>query len=177
VPALISRRARGSPSVDRRQVRVMANRMLAALELGDAELSILLTDDAAMRVLNREHRGKDRPTDVLAFPLGRRRAPSEAPTLLGDVVISIDTAARQAQGRRRDVLDEIRFLLAHGLLHLLGFDHATPAQKRRMDAQTRRLVRAVHHDGAARVGRGKRKGRMDRRDKSPGLRPARSRLR
>jgi probable rRNA maturation factor len=147
VPALISRRARRSADVDRRRLRAMAERMLSALELPDAELSILLTDDPAMQVLNREHRGKDRPTDVLAFPLGRRRsAATDAPVLLGDVVISIDTAERQARGRRRDLVDEIRFLLAHGLLHLLGFDHATPSQKRRMDAQTRWLVRAVDHD-------------------------------
>lgn len=132
----------------------MAERMLSALGLDDAELSILLTDDPSMRVLNYEHRGKDRPTDVLAFPLGRRRAATiGVPRLLGDVVISIDTAARQARGRRRDLIDEIRFLLAHGLLHLLGFDHATPTQKRRMDAQTRWLVRAVDHDGIPRPAR------------------------
>lgn len=130
----------------------MADGMLRALALERAELSILLTDDARIRALNREHRDKDRPTDVLAFPLGRRSVVEDAPVLLGDVVISLDTAARQARGRRRPLLDEIRFLLAHGLLHLIGYDHATPSQKRRMDARTRALVRSVAPEQAS--GRG-----------------------
>jgi probable rRNA maturation factor len=140
--------------------------MLVALDLDAAELSILLTDDATMRELNREHRGQDRPTDVLSFPLrsadrsgkvGERAAPglsSEGvPRALGDVVISLDTALRQARARRRDLFAEIRFLLAHGLLHLLGFDHVTAAQKRRMDGKTRSLLRSAHRKSARRPGR------------------------
>lgn len=115
--------------------------MLAALGLAEAELSVLLTDDSLIKQLNAEHRHKDRATDVLAFELD---APDhEEPRLLGDVVISLDTASRQAQSRKRPLLAEVRFLLAHGLLHLCGYDHATPAQKREMDAWTRRLVRAA----------------------------------
>jgi probable rRNA maturation factor len=122
--------------------------MLHELELADAELSVLLTNDACIRELNREHRGKDKPTDVLAFPLdldGASRTPgkSGAPRLLGDVVISLDTALRQARARRRELMAEVRFLLAHGVLHLVGHDHATRAQKRVMDRWTRRLVRAA----------------------------------
>ncbi|MCA9598030.1 MAG: rRNA maturation RNase YbeY [Myxococcales bacterium] len=110
--------------------------MLDALDLSDAELSVLLTDDAGIHELNRTYRAKDRPTDVLAFPL-------EEPGLLGDVAISLDTAERQAKGRRRDLLSEVRFLLAHGVLHLIGYDHDTPAKKKIMSAKTRALVRAV----------------------------------
>lgn len=117
----------------------MADRMLEALGLEDAELSVLLTDDARIHELNLEHRHKDRPTDVLAFPLDEDTT-APGPRLLGDVVISLDTAERQARGRRRDVLAEVRFLLAHGLLHLIGYDHGTPAEKRSMSALTRRLV-------------------------------------
>ncbi len=122
--------------------------MLSTLGLEHAELSVLLTDDATIHVLNREHRDKDRPTDVLAFPLGESDTdPADASTathrLLGDVVISLDTADRQARGRRRPLAEEVRFLLAHGLLHLIGFDHDTPARKRRMGLATRRLVRAA----------------------------------
>lgn len=120
----------------------MADQMLCALELEGAELSVLLTDDAGIRVLNREHRGKDRPTDVLSFPMDEGAAGSQAP-VLGDVVISLDTALRQAKARKRELIFEVRFLLAHGILHLLGFDHATPAQKKKMGAATRRLVKAA----------------------------------
>jgi probable rRNA maturation factor len=119
--------------------------MLAALELQDSELSVLLTNDAHIHVLNRQHRDKDRPTDVLSFGVsdvvGARAR--NAPRLLGDVVISLDTAARQAKSRKRPLIAEVRWLLAHGILHLVGFDHATAAQKRRMVAFTRRLVRAA----------------------------------
>lgn len=118
--------------------------MLAALDLSKAELSVLLTDDRTIHALNREHRGKDRPTDVLAFPLDEEPSAVAGPErLLGDVVISLDTAARQAAARRRPLEAEVRFLLAHGVLHLVGFDHDTRPRKQRMDATTRRLVRAA----------------------------------
>jgi probable rRNA maturation factor len=123
----------------------MANAMLERLDLGDAELSILLTNDETIRTLNREHRHKDRPTDVLSFHLENRGALKGAntPTLLGDIVISLDTAARQARGRKRPLLAELRWLLAHGILHLIGYDHATVKQKREMTAWTRRLVQSA----------------------------------
>lgn len=115
--------------------------MLADLGLLEAELSVLLTDDVLIRRLNAEHRQKDRATDVLAFELDE--PDRDGPRLLGDVVISLDTAARQARSRKRPLLAEVRFLLAHGLLHLCGYDHGTPAEKREMDQWTRRLVRAA----------------------------------
>ena len=123
----------------------MADAMLQGLDLLDAELSVLLTNDATIRSLNREHRKKDRSTDVLSFHFDSRRslfAPG-TPQLLGDVVISLDTAARQALGRRRPLLAELRWLLAHGILHLVGYDHATPKQKREMTDWTRRLVKCA----------------------------------
>ncbi len=140
MPTLVRRSARGSPALDSRRVRGLGDRMLAALDMPDAELSVLLTDDRRIQQLNAQHRHKDRPTDVLAFAL---EEPEAGPArLLGDVVISLDTAARQAKGRKRPLLAEVRFLLAHGLLHLCGYDHATAAGKREMDRLTRYLVRA-----------------------------------
>jgi len=123
--------------------------MLVELELSHAELSVLLTNDAQIHALNLEHRQKDKPTDVLSFPLdegGGADGFVSGTRVLGDVVISLDTAARQARGRKRELLPEVRFLLAHGLLHLLGHDHANPAEKRVMDAMTRRLVRSVERN-------------------------------
>jgi probable rRNA maturation factor len=142
MPTLVARRARNAPALSTRIVKRLAENMLAALELTDAELSVLLVDDTFIQNLNREHRGKDRPTDVLAFPVDEDPVDS-GPRILGDVVISLPTAERQAKSRKRELLPEVRFLLAHGLLHLIGHDHATKPQKRRMDAEARRLVRSA----------------------------------
>jgi probable rRNA maturation factor len=142
VPTILVRRARTGAKTLAARLRTGADRMLAHLGLDDAELSVVLVNDRTIQTLNRDHRGKDKPTDVLSFPLGKPPAPG-LPRLLGDVVISLPTAARQAKSRHRPLFPEVRFLLAHGLLHLIGYDHATPAQKRRMDAAARRLVRAA----------------------------------
>jgi probable rRNA maturation factor len=115
--------------------------MLSSLGKARAELSIVLTDDRQIEVLNRTHRRKAKPTDVLAFPMDAAGAgPSGKMQLLGDVVISLETAARQARARRRPLMDEVTHLLAHGILHLAGFDHRTDAEERRMDEATRALV-------------------------------------
>jgi probable rRNA maturation factor len=145
MPALVTRNAPASPEVPSRQVKKIAERMLAELKIDAAELSILLTDDASIQRLNREHRAKDKPTDVLAFPLmdpddeGLNTLDGGA---LGDVVISLDTALMQANHRGVDLLDEVRALLAHGLLHLLGYDHQTDAEETEMNAAAERLVKA-----------------------------------
>jgi len=150
MPTIVQRRAPKSPALAPAIVRRIADAMLVELELADAELSVLLTNDAEIHELNRAHRDKDKPTDVLSFPLEEGEGTLKdfragQVRLLGDVVISLDTAARQAKGRKRELLPEVRFLLAHGLLHLLGYDHANPREKKEMDAMTRRLVRAVTH--------------------------------
>ncbi|HEX2732039.1 MAG TPA: rRNA maturation RNase YbeY [Polyangiaceae bacterium] len=146
MPALVSRNAPASPEVPSRQVKKIAERMLRELKIESAELSILLTDDATIRELNREHRDKDKATDVLAFPL---MDPDDESlnTLdggaLGDVVISLDTALLQANQRGVDLIDEVRALLAHGLLHLLGYDHQTDAEELEMNQAADKLVRAT----------------------------------
>jgi probable rRNA maturation factor len=121
--------------------------MLATLELESAELSIALTDDREIHELNRSFRRRDKPTDVLAFAMregeGPPRSGASDSELLGDVVISVDTARRQASRRGRSLANEVRVLLAHGLLHLLGYDHRTRAEARRMGVKTRKLSRAA----------------------------------
>lgn len=131
--------------VTSREIKARAERMLAALDLQGAELSILLTDDRTIWRLNREFRGKDRPTDVLAFALleGEQLAAEGDAQMLGDVVISLDTAARQADERGWAPLDEATHLLAHGLLHLVGYDHETDREEREMNAATKVLVRSA----------------------------------
>jgi probable rRNA maturation factor len=114
-----------------RVLRTAAKQQLAALGLG-RELSLALVSDRRMRALNREWRNMDRPTDVLSFP--------QHGASLGDVVISLDTARRQARAGGWSLSAELRRLLAHGLLHCLGHDHHTARDARRMAAAERRLL-------------------------------------
>jgi probable rRNA maturation factor len=118
-----------------------ARRLLRGLRLADAELSLVVVSDRTMRGLNRRYRGVDRPTDVLSF--SQREGPGAPPDgLLGDVVISLDTARRQAAARRERVQREGERLLIHGLLHLLGYDHERSAgEARRMARRARTLER------------------------------------
>jgi probable rRNA maturation factor len=109
----------------------------------DSELSIVLTGDDQMRKLNRIYRKKDRPTDVLAFAQREGEHAERAGRLLGDVVLSVPTARRQAEAAGRDLLSEMTMLLAHGLLHLVGWDHDTPAKDRAMRRETDRLCAAA----------------------------------
>ncbi len=111
-----------------------AEQMLAALRLPKAELSVLLCDDDTIHALNRDYRHKDKPTDVLAFAMREGEGGGLNPDLLGDVVISLDTARRQAIAGGRTIASEVTILLAHGLLHLLGYDHQTDDEERRMNA-------------------------------------------
>jgi len=104
------------------------------------ELSILLTDDPGIRTLNREWRRKDRPTDVLSFPAGEPPPGSTGPRHLGDVIVSLDTARRQARAHGRSLNDELDLYLAHGLLHLLGHDHHRRRDAERMAALEARLL-------------------------------------
>jgi probable rRNA maturation factor len=135
-----------------RRIERVTRALLAAAGEGEASLSLSFVGDAAIRRLNREHRGKDRPTDVLSFPLfepeagrkgGKRSGPGEPERLLGDIVISVDAAARQAAGYGAPLAAEIERLLIHGILHLLGHDHEIAAERRAMVAEERRLARAI----------------------------------
>jgi probable rRNA maturation factor len=99
--------------------------------LGREGVSLLVADDARMRRINREWRGKDQPTDVISFPSGPG-------PFLGDIVISLATARRQA--REWPLRTELRRLLAHGMCHCQGYDHEKPAEAARMAAAERRLL-------------------------------------
>jgi len=123
-----------------RRLRTRAASFLSALDLWDVEISVLLTDDRGIRVLNREWRRKDRPTDVLSFPDTASDARRSAPRL-GDIVISTGTARRQARDAGHSYLTELKVLALHGLLHLLGYDHHDPADRGRMARLERRLRR------------------------------------
>jgi probable rRNA maturation factor len=120
-----------------------AQRMLRALAMQDAELSLLLCGDQRMRGFNRAHRGIDRTTDVLAFAMNEGKRLVSPRTILGDIVISLPTAARQAREHGWPVHVEVCLLLAHGLMHLLGHDHRDRTEERRMMARTHLLMTAA----------------------------------
>jgi probable rRNA maturation factor len=129
--------------VDVKLLERRARGVLAALSHARSELSIALVDDAEIAQLNTEYRGKWRPTDVLSFSLLEGEHGGHRGKLLGDVVISVETAAAQSAARRRGLDEEVARLLIHGVLHLLGHDHERDDEARLMEAEQRRLWRTV----------------------------------
>jgi probable rRNA maturation factor len=136
MPVIVRRRAGLTNAPSSATIRRRIEAMLAYLQMPKAEVSVLLTDDKEIRILNRDYRSTDKPTDVLSFSMLEGEGARFAGDLLGDIVLSITTASRQAREAKRPLLDEATMLVAHGLLHLLGWDHATPADDRKMRART-----------------------------------------
>jgi probable rRNA maturation factor len=117
----------------------VGQRALALVGRERAELSVLLCDDAFIQPLNAQWRGQDVPTDVLSFPQGE----GPGPDLLGDVVISVESAERQALEQEHTLQVELEVLLVHGLCHLLGYDHVDPGDARNMRIEEDRLLAAL----------------------------------
>lgn len=113
--------------------------------LPGAELSILLSDDATIRNLNRDWRGKDKPTNVLSFPAVE---PDRLPTspMVGDVALAFETVAREAVADGRTLEDHVIHLLVHGFLHLIGYDHETSAEAEAMEALEIRILATLGVD-------------------------------
>ena len=105
------------PRLTRREIATFARRVLRAVDAEPEELSIAFVDDEAMRELNRKFRRKNKTTDVLTFP-------GDGP-LLGEIVISVDQARRQAADEKHSLATEVRYLILHGILHAMGYDHET----------------------------------------------------
>ena len=105
------------------------------------EVSLRLSDDAEVRGLNRQHRGMDRPTNVLSFPadpdLGLVGAP---PALLGDVILAHETVAGEASRQGKSLADHLCHLTVHGVLHLVGYDHVSDAEAKVMEAAERAIL-------------------------------------
>lgn len=99
-----------------------------------AEVSILLADDETVRALNKRHRGLDRPTNVLSFPIGAAALGEGVPAMLGDVVLASGVVAREAAEQDKAVAAHLSHLVVHGVLHLLGYDHETDPEAERMEA-------------------------------------------
>lgn len=134
-------------------VSAVGELMLSVLGLEQAELSVVLGDDLLITPLNAEYRGVEEPTDVLSFPQWECEEPGVLPAeagdepLLGDIVISVETAKRQAAEVGHALEAELRVLLAHGLCHLLGYDHEDPEDAPAMQAAEARLLDALADQG------------------------------
>ena len=111
----------------------------------------MLVDDAAMEALNRTYRGVAQPTDVLAFPMTEGRFRFVSPDLLGDVVISTETARRQARAAGGELRAELALLLIHGMLHLVGYDHGGAAERRAMQRAEQLILTACGIPASARA--------------------------
>jgi len=128
--------------VETRALAQFAERVLAAVGKGGHAVAIVLVGDRAIRQLNRDFRGIDRPTDVLSFPFGELDPDGPEPQpYLGDVVISVETARRYAARWRIPLDRELRNLIIHGVLHLCGYDHETDrGEMRRLERRLRRAL-------------------------------------
>ncbi len=138
-----------SPAV-RLKLRKQVARMVKAAALSerrkDLEVALRLCNDATIRELNRDYRSKDKPTDVLAF--AQREAATADFALLGDIVISVETAKRQA---KRGLYPELLHLASHGLCHLLGYDHRDDEEERVMNERAAALRKEASRSGRVRA--------------------------
>lgn len=131
----------GRPAVDPALIEQAA---LAALahESAQGELSVVLSDDEQLQQLNREYLGIDAPTDVLSFPASETN-PESGERYLGDILVSVPRAAQQAAAAGHPLQAEVQLLVVHGVLHLLGHDHAQPQDKTRMWAAQAEVLKSL----------------------------------
>ena len=126
-------------------VKRCVQQIMIYLGCADKELSVVFANDRLIRELNRVYRNQDRPTNVLAFPQFSTPHSGPAVALLGDVVVSLPTAAREARDLHQSLEERVTYLLLHGILHLLGYDHdRSTAERCRMEALEEEVLRHLH---------------------------------
>jgi rRNA maturation RNase YbeY len=134
--------------LDLRKIRRVARRILAELGLLDAELSLLFVSDLQIQALNQRYLRRDEPTNVLAFPMRKGEFSILHPHLLGDIVISVETAKRQSNRFGLNEMGMIILLMVHGVLHLIGYEHeGTKKGAREMALKQKELFRRVVQEG------------------------------
>jgi probable rRNA maturation factor len=125
------------------QRAVAAAAQLTDANVGDAELAVMLTDDAGIRTLNQNWRGIDKPTNVLSFPALQPTGPrgdDDAPRMLGDIAIAYETLRREADDERKPLGDHLSHLAVHGFLHLIGYDHENDDDAEAMEALEQEIL-------------------------------------
>jgi probable rRNA maturation factor len=133
---------------DEPALRMIAERAVTASvnELGldgESELSLAFVDDARMRTLNRDWRGKDEPTNVLSFPAFPGHGGNLLPPMLGDIVLAAETVRAEADEQGKRVEDHLTHLVVHGFLHLVGHDHESDDEAEAMEEAERRILAAL----------------------------------
>lgn len=125
----------------KRPLRKIAQKILSVSGFPEAELSILILDNAGIQAINRDYLQRDRPTNVISFAMQEGEGGGLSPLLLGDVVISAERAAEDAAEAAIPVEHELAFLLLHGILHLLGYDHerGSAAQAQQMETREQEI--------------------------------------
>jgi probable rRNA maturation factor len=127
-----------------KSLKEKAQAILSALGSPDGELSILLLDDPQIAVLNKDYLQREGPTNVIAFPMREGAFVEITPDLLGDVVISLETAEKEGLAAGMTMQDRLGELMVHGILHLFGYDHeTTETEARRMEAKSRELLKQL----------------------------------
>ena len=132
--------------IDRRKIRSTIFKILKILDCADKEISLSFVDDIKIKQLNKQYLGKDKATNVLSFSLQEDEYGNINPQILGDIVISVETAQKDAVYGNLTVDQEINFLIIHGLLHLLGYDHENTTKKEtsKMRKKERELFNIVN---------------------------------
>jgi probable rRNA maturation factor len=132
-----------------RTLRKKAEKILNVLGYPDSELSVSIVGDRTIRRLNREYLGKDKPTNVISFAMHEGPFADLNPHMLGDVVISADTAGLEAEAGNLSFESRLVFLLLHGILHLAGYDHerSGDAEARRMEEKEREIFGMLENEG------------------------------
>ena len=126
------------------KIRKAAQRILAALAYPDAELSLLFVDDVRIQELNRQYLHRDKPTNVIAFSMREGEFSTLHPTLLGDLVISVETARRQSSRFCLNEMGMVMLLMIHGILHLVGYDHeGSKTEARKMSLKQQELLKLI----------------------------------
>lgn len=131
MPVLIKNRQR-KQKLDTRNIRKFTQDVLDLLGCGEKELSLVLASDRQITEINRDYLGRNKPTNVISFAMAEGDFGDLDTGLLGDVIVSVDTAIRHAAGSGSEPLDEIEYLIIHGILHLIGYDHETGKDGRMM---------------------------------------------
>ena len=132
--------------ISKRNIRHTVNNLLKCLNCQHKEVSISFVDDSVIRELNNQYLGKNKPTNVLSFSLQEGKFTEINPNILGDIVISIDTAERDALKGSLTISQEIDFLIIHGLLHLLGYNHENTSREEtnKMQNMEKMLFKILH---------------------------------
>jgi probable rRNA maturation factor len=132
---------------DLRRLRRSLSKLLVNEGCPEGDISLLLLNDEQIREINRTYLQRDRPTNVISFAMQDGEYGTVNPQVLGDVIISVETASRDAAAAGIDLMDELEFLLIHGLLHLLGYEHEETSlqERKRMQSRERELFSLLRH--------------------------------